>query len=89
MVLSCTSNKINDIQRTEEARTGLNITVKNAANNQILGTGITVIAKDGTYTEILEFFNSNNLVFSDAWERAGTYIVTVSGVVYVILFRNP
>lgn len=80
--LSCTSNKINDIQCTEEARAGLNITVKNAVSNQVLGTGIKVIAKDGNYTETLEFFNANNPVFSGAWERPGTYIVTVSGVGY-------
>lgn len=81
--LSCTSNKINDIQCTEEARAGLNITVKNAVSNKVLGAGIKVIAKDGNYTETLEFFNANNPVFSGAWERAGTYIVTVSGVGYV------
>jgi len=80
--LSCTSNKIDEIQCTEEARAGLNITVKNAANNQVLGTGIKIIAKDGNYTETLEFFNANNPVFSGAWERAGTYLVTVSGVGY-------
>lgn len=81
--LSCTSNKNNDIPCTEEARAGLNITVKNAVTNQILGEGITVKATDGNYTEILEFFNVNNPVFSGAWERAGIYIVTVSGAGYV------
>lgn len=81
--LSCTSNKTDEIQCTEEARAGLNITVKNAVNNQILGEGITVKATDGNYTETLEFFNANNPVFSGAWERAGTYIITVSGVGYV------
>lgn len=80
--LSCTSNKIDDIQCTEEARAGLNITVKNAVNNQVLSTGITIIAKDGTYTETLELFTGNNPVFSGAWERAGTYIITVSGLGY-------
>jgi hypothetical protein len=81
--LSCTSNKIDDIPCTEEARAGLNITVKNAVTNQILGEGITVKATDGNYTETLELFNANNPVFSGAWERAGTYIVTVSDDGYV------
>lgn len=81
--LSCTSNKTDEIQCTEEARAGLNITVKNAVTNQILGTGITVKATDGNYTETLEFFDANNPVFSGAWERAGTYIITVSGAGYV------
>ncbi len=82
--LSCASNKIDDgIPCTEEARAGLNITVKNAVTGQILGEGITVKATDGNYTETLEFFNGNNPVFSGAWERAGIYIITVSGVGYV------
>lgn len=81
--LSCTSNKIDGVPCTEEARAGLNITVKNTITNQILGEGITVKATDGNYTEILEFFNANNPVFSGAWERAGTYIIIVSGVGYV------
>jgi len=89
IVLSCTSNKIDDIPCTEEARAGLNITVKNAVSNQVLGPGITVTAKDGNYTETLEFFNANNPVFSGAWERAGTYIVTVSGVGYVTFVSEP
>lgn len=79
---SCTSTKTDEIQCTEEARAGLNITVKNAVTNQILGEGITVKAADGNYTETLEFFNANNPVFSGAWERVGTYIITVSGAGY-------
>lgn len=83
LFLSCTFNNTDEIQCTEEARAGLNITVKNAVTNQVLGNGITVTAKDGNYTETLEFFDAKNSVFSGAWERAGTYIVTVSGVGYI------
>lgn len=83
LFLSCTFNNADEIQCTEEARAGLNITVKNAVTNQVLGNGITVTAKDGNYTETLEFFDANSPVFSGAWERAGTYIVTVSGVGYI------
>lgn len=86
--LSCTSNKIDEIQCTEEARAGLNITVKNAVSNQVLGAGIKVIAKEGNYTETLEFFDANNPVFSGAWERSGTYIVTVSGVGYTTFISD-
>ena len=88
LFLSCTSNKIDEIQCTEEARAGLNITVKNAVSNQVLGTGIKVIAKEGNYSETLEFFDANNPVFSGAWERVGTYIVTVSGVGYTTFVSN-
>lgn len=83
LFLSCTYNNPDEIQCTEEARAGLNVTVKNAVTNQILGTGITVKATDGNYTETLEFFDANNPVFSGAWERKGTYIITVSGVGYI------
>ena len=83
LFLSCTFNNTDEIQCTEEARAGLNITVKNAVTNQVLGNGITVTAKDGNYMETLAFFDANNPVFSGAWERAGTYIVTVSGVGYI------
>ncbi len=86
--LSCTSNITDEIQCTLEARAGLNITVKYAVTNQILSNGITVIAKDGIYTETLEFFNVNNPVFSGAWERQGTYIVTVSGAGYLTYVSN-
>jgi len=80
--LSCSLNNTDENPCTEEARAGLNITVKDAVTNQLLSSCITVIAKDGTYTETLEFFTGNNPVFSGAWERAGTYIITVSGVGY-------
>ncbi|KUO67574.1 MAG: hypothetical protein APF83_09385 [Lutibacter sp. BRH_c52] len=83
LFLSCTFNKTDEIQCTEEARAALNITVKNAVTNQPLGEGIIVKATDGNYTETLEFFDANNPVFSGAWEREGTYIVTVSGVGYI------
>ncbi|MHB1146168.1 MAG: carboxypeptidase-like regulatory domain-containing protein [Lutibacter sp.] len=87
--LSCSSNKIDDIPCTMEARAGLNITVKNAVTNQLLSSGITVNAKDGNYTETLEFFNANIPIFSGAWEREGTYIVTVSGVGYTTFVSDP
>ena len=83
LFLSCTFNNTDEIQCTEEARAGLNITVKNAVTNQVLGNGITVTAKDGNYTETLEFFDVNNPIFSGAWEREGTYIITVSGSGYI------
>jgi hypothetical protein len=81
--LSCTSNKINDINCTEEARAGLNITVKDAVSNQFLGEGITVKATYGNYVEMLDLLNGNNPVFSGAWEREGIYVVTVSGAGYI------
>ena len=83
LFLSCTSTKTDGIPCTQEARAGLNITVKDAVTNQLLGDGITVKATDGSYMETLEFFNANEPVFSGAWEREGDYIISVSGIGYV------
>ena len=66
---------------TEEARAGLNVTVKNAETGVTITEGITVVATDGNYTETLEYFyGSPN--FSGAWEREGTYVITVTGEGY-------
>ncbi|MDO9274227.1 MAG: hypothetical protein Q7T92_01595 [Lutibacter sp.] len=81
--LSCSLDYTDETVCTTEARAGLNITVKDAITNQLLGESVNVKATDGNYTETLEFYDANNPIFSGAWEREGTYIVTVSGVGYV------
>ncbi|WP_299213126.1 hypothetical protein [uncultured Aquimarina sp.] len=64
---------------TEELRPGLEITVKDANNNDtFLISGITVVATDDNYTETLVNF-ANTDTFIGAFERTGTYIITVSG----------
>ncbi len=68
---------------TEEARAGLNITVKDSETNASLNDGVTVIATDGTYTEALESFVSDEPVFSGAYERVGNYTITVSKSGYI------
>lgn len=83
LFLSCDSTKTDGIPCTEEARAGLNITVKDAVTNRLLGEGITVKATDGSFMETLEFFNANEPVFSGAWEREGDYIIRVSGIGYI------
>ena len=83
LFLSCTSTKTDGIACTEEARAGLNITVKDAVTNRLLGDGITVKATDDNYMETLEFFNANDPVFAGAWEREGNYIISVSGIGYI------
>lgn len=82
-VFACSGDDtINDSGNcTEEARAGLNVTVKNAITGVVLGEGITVVAADGTYTETLESFESPS-VFAGAWERAGNYTLTVSSEGY-------
>jgi len=67
---------------TLEARPGLKITVNNATNNDMLEVSkIRVVAKDGDYTETLSN-NPETNVFFGAYERTGTYTITVSGEGY-------
>ncbi|MDH7447262.1 hypothetical protein [Aquimarina sp. 2201CG14-23] len=64
---------------TEEARPGLEISVKDGINSDVfLVTGITVVATDNDYTETLENITNSN-TFVGAFERTGTYIITISG----------
>lgn len=84
LLLACTPFLLattceDDINCTQEARAGLNITVKDAVTDEFLTSGVTVIAQDGSYTETLENFpNDETALFVGAWERAGSYTVTVS-----------
>ncbi|SEK75091.1 hypothetical protein SAMN04487910_1022 [Aquimarina amphilecti] len=64
---------------TDELRAGLEITVKDATVNDLfLTSGITVTIVDGDYTETLVNFDNTNL-FVGAFERTGTYVITVRG----------
>lgn len=79
-----------DVYCTQEAKAGLNITVKDALTNEILSNGVAVTAQDGTYTETLEAFTGDaTTVFIGAWERQGTYIVTVSKQGYQTFTSSP
>lgn len=83
-LLATTCDEDDDVYCTQEAKAGLNITVKDAVTSEVLSTGVTVIAQDGDYTETLEAFTGDNetTIFIGAWERVGTYTVTVSKVGY-------
>ena len=72
------SDDNNQIVCTLEVRAGLNVTVSLDAMSSITGEGVMVVATDGTYSETLEYVDINNPVFSGAYERQGTYIITVS-----------
>lgn len=78
-LLATSCDDDDQIYCTQEAKAGLNITVKDAVTNEYLSTGVTVIAQDGSYTETLEAFPQSDIpVFMGAYERVGTYIFTVS-----------
>jgi hypothetical protein len=89
-LLATTCDEEDDIVCTQEAKAGLNITVKDAVTNVILSTGVTVTAQDGMYTETLEVLDGDDsAVFIGAWERQGTYIVTVSKEGYQTFISSP
>ena len=90
-LLATTCDEDDDVYCTQEAKAGLNITVKDAVSNENLSTGVTVIAQHGEYTETLEAFTGNDqsTVFIGAWERQGTYIVTVSKQGYQTFTSSP
>lgn len=81
IIFSC--KKDDGFTCTMEARAGLNVTVRDALTNNFLGEGITVVAQDGNYTEILELIDFEPPAFAGAWEREGNYIITVSAEGYI------
>lgn len=89
-LLATTCDDDDEIYCTQEAKAGLNITVKDAVTDEFLSSGVTVIAQDGSYTETLEDFpNDETSLFIGAWERVGTYVVTVSKEGYQTFTTEP
>jgi hypothetical protein len=81
-LLASTCEDDQPIACTLEARAGLSVGVKNAVTNEVLADGVTVVAVDGNYAETLEevFDGNNSSIFIGAWERAGSYTITVTKV---------
>jgi len=75
---TCEEDDDKQIMCTEEARAGLNVTVSLGTMSSLAGTGVTVIANDGNYSETLSYYNELDPIFSGAYERPGNYILTVS-----------
>lgn len=63
---------------TQEAKAGLNIIVKDLKTNLYLFDSLTIIAGSGSYTESLENFPGSPPTFSGAFEREGTYTVSIA-----------
>jgi hypothetical protein len=78
ILATCEEDDDKQIMCTEEARAGLNVTVSLGTMSSIVGTGVTVIANDGNYSETLSYYNELDPIFSGAYERPGNYIITVS-----------
>lgn len=77
MATQCNEDDNNPVNCTQEARAGLNVTVEDAVTHTVLTEGVIVVATEGTYSETLERVPGSE-VFSGAWEREGSYILTVS-----------
>ena len=89
IVTSCESDN-EEINCTLEAVAGLNIVVKDATTMAVLHEGVTVVAQDDVYMETLEkFVGADFANFAGAWERSGTYIVTVSKDGYQTFVSEP
>jgi hypothetical protein len=89
-LLAMTCDEDDEIICTQEAKAGLNITVKDAVTDELLSMGVTVIAQDGSYSETLEQFPNEEVpVFIGTWERVGTYVVTVSKEGYQTFTSEP
>ena len=88
MASTCEDSPQDDIFCTTEARAGLNVQVRLAGSSAFETTGVSVIATDGSYVEPLEFYQGST-IFSGAYERQGTYIITVSKPGYVTYTSLP
>lgn len=73
----CNDDDDNQVNCTQEARAGLNVTVQDAVSHAVLTEGVIVVATEGAYSETLEHIPGSD-VFSGAWEREGSYVLTVS-----------
>jgi hypothetical protein len=67
---------------TEEARSGLAVTVRDSATGVALTNGVEVVARDGAYADTARSSLIASGVYSLAVERAGTYDVTVDHPAY-------
>lgn len=89
ITFGCSDDDLADeVVCTTEARAGLQVTVTDAVTGMALAEGVTVTATDGNYMETLEqpgIFNQ----FTGAWERAGTYIITVTKNGYQTYVSQP
>ena len=73
---ACSDND-SDTACTEEYVPGLIVIVKDAETGKVLEEGVVVTATDGAYNEDLDIISENSSYFYGAFERAGSYILSV------------
>lgn len=79
--ISCSGDDDNtndDVNCTEIYVAGLVVNVKDAVTDVELQDGVSIIAVDGNYSERLGFGTMSSSAFMGAYERPGTYILTIS-----------
>ncbi len=88
----CTLLSENDRACTLILAHGLNVTVRDSVTGIAAGRGAIVGARDGAYSELLQFLGevipSDSLTFLGAPERAGTYLITVTKAGYLTWVRT-
>jgi hypothetical protein len=75
---TCESDPIDDVVCTTQAFAGLQVKVSLQNGNLQNPSGVTVIARDDNYSETLREIGMVHTDFFGAYERKGTYVVTVS-----------
>ncbi|TAF45341.1 MAG: hypothetical protein EAZ51_04700 [Sphingobacteriales bacterium] len=91
MNTGCKKEKTNgeDIICTMQAVSGLNVNVRLQNGTNLQTKDITVIARDGAYTEVLVGYSLlNEPYFSGAIERKGNYVITVTKTGYKTFTSN-
>lgn len=83
LFFSCKTDNDSGIPCTEDPIAALNITLIDASTEEIISKNVEVVASDGDYTETLELVGGVTPVFVGAWERPGTYILSVSAQGYL------
>ena len=62
---------------TLEARAAVSVDVRDSVTNAAVGRGSRIIARDGTYADTAEITSAFDGPYGLAYERPGTYTVTV------------
>lgn len=76
LVAGCADNPI--VACTEEARPGLSVTVRDSLTAAAVASDVEVVAVDGAYADTVRASLLGSGVYSLAYERPGTYDVTVT-----------
>ena len=72
---------------TEEARPGLSVTVRDSVTGAAIASGVEIVAREGEYADTARGSLLGSGVYALAYERAGSYDVTVSHPSYQVWTR--